>query len=37
MDDEDYQQVQEDFWSDGVDATDDMIQEQVEEDRRNSY
>jgi hypothetical protein len=35
-DDDKYEQVQEDFWDDGINATDDMIREQIEDDRRNS-
>jgi len=36
-DDDVYQQTEEDLWSDGIDATDDMVQERMEEDRRNNY
>lgn len=36
MDDDEYQTAEEDLWSEGIDATDDMVYERMEEERRNS-
>lgn len=34
---EDYQRIREDFESDGVDATDDMIHDAWEDEQRDNY
>jgi hypothetical protein len=36
-DDDKYEDAQEKLWDDGINATDDMIREQMEDDRRNEY